>query len=451
MKATLALILSLCLLAILWLSGCGGPAKAEPEAGALPQDGTLPQQDHPGGQDPETGSGAETRPPDGSPAQTARTDAAPTDESASVPGPATEPTADTEPQTPESWSEAKLRQMTLEEKVAQMFIVTPEALTGISGAATVAGETTRASFDRIPVGGILYMGQNLETPAQTRALLSGMRQISLDRTGLVPFLCVDEEGGQVARIGGNPAFGVPKLPPMSELGKTGDPQTAREAGRTIGAYLRGLGFNLDFAPCADVLTNPNNQIVRSRSFGSDAAMVSQMVRAFSEGLLAEGILPCCKHFPGHGGTAEDSHEGFAVLHMDMEQLKNSAELAPFLDAAAWGAPMIMAGHISVPEATGDDRPASLSKTLLDLLRGEELGYEGLIVTDALDMGAISQRCGPGEAAVQAILAGNDLLLEAGNLQESYESVLAAVRDGSIPEDRIDKSVLRILRVKERLS
>ena len=166
--------------------------------------------------------------------------------------------------------------------------------------------------------------------------------------------------------------------------------------------------------------------------------------------MEKGVLPCCKHFPGHGGTAEDSHLGFAVLPMDFETLKKSPELAPFLAAAEWGVPMIMAGHISVPAATGDELPATLSKPLLDLLRGNAVGYEGLIITDAMDMGAITARYSPGQAAVLAIQAGNDLLLQTGHLQEAYNAVLAAVQDGSISPERIDQSVLRILRVKDRL-
>lgn len=437
MKAVIALLLTGLFLSLLCLSGCGTAVQApEPKPGEP--------------QPPETPDSLPADAPELTPVPSALTPEAPTEPAATEPATDAEPPRDTESAPPASWAEAKLAQMTLEEKVAQMFIATPEALTGIHGAATVAGPTTQNAFDRIPVGGILYMAQNLENPTQTKALLAGMREISRERIGLVPFLCVDEEGGPVARIGNNPAFGVPKLPPMAEIGKTGDSQSAKEAGRTIGAYLRELGFNLDFAPCADVLTNPENRIVRSRSFGSDPALVSRMARAFSEGLLEQGVLPCCKHFPGHGGTAEDSHLGFAVLPMDLETLKRSPELAPFLDAAGWGAPMMMAGHISVPQADGDELPASLSKTLMDLLRGDGVGYEGLIVTDALNMGAITQRYGPGEAAVRAVLAGSDLLLEPEALQEAYEAVLAAVRDGTIPEERIDRSVLRILRAKLRL-
>ena len=360
------------------------------------------------------------------------------------------PEAMTVPETTEALSdpvEAMLMEMTLEEKVAQMFLATPEALTGASEAVTKADEALLEALDRIPVGGVLLMGCNLKNPEQVRALCAGLQAASRERSGLPLFLCVDEEGGTVARISGNPAFGVEKIPAMS---KVEDPETARALGQTMGAYLRDLGFNLDFAPVADVLTNPKNTVVKSRSFGSDPERVTELAGALAEGLLAEGVLPCWKHFPGHGGTAEDSHEGFAVLHLDPEAPEEGPELRPFLAAAEAGAPLIMTGHIAVPELDPEGLPASLSPTLLALLRGPERDYEGLLVTDALGMGAITERFGPGEAAVLAVLAGNDLLLASDELEPAYEAVLNAVRDGTISEERIDESVRRILRTKNDL-
>lgn len=343
--------------------------------------------------------------------------------------------------------EEMLIHMSLEEKVAQMFIAAPETLTGASEAVTKADETLLEALDRIPVGGVLLMGCNLKNPDQVRALCAGLQAASRGRVGLPLFLCVDEEGGSVARISGNPDFGVEKIPAMS---KVDDPETARSLGRTMGAYLRDLGLNVDFAPVADVLTNPENQVVKNRSFGSDPEQVTELAGALADGLLAEGVLPCWKHFPGHGGTAEDSHKGFAVLHLDPRTPEESPELQPFLAAAEAGAPMIMTGHIAVPELDPEGLPASLSPTLLALLRGPDRDYDGLLVTDALGMGAITERFSPGEAAVLAVLAGNDLLLASDELEPAYEAVLAAVRDGTISEARIDESVYRILRTKNDL-
>lgn len=354
------------------------------------------------------------------------------------------------PDAPGAAIRARLTEMTVAERAAQMFVVTPEALTGAGRYVTDADDALRAAYERIPAGGVLCMGGNLKDPEQTRSLLAALQDMSREQVGLPIFLCVDEEGGSVSRISGNAAFGQAAVPPMAEVGATGDPEQARQIGRTMGAYLADLGFNVDLAPDADVLTNPDNRVVRDRSFGSDGALVAEMAAALAEGLLEEGILPCYKHFPGHGGTAEDSHKGFAVLHRTRDALLNGQELIPFADAARRGMPMIMTGHISVPETTGNDLPASLSGELIGLLRGPELGYEGLLITDALSMGAITGQYSPGEAAVLAILAGNDLLLVSDGLEEAYSAVLQAIEDGTIPPERIDESVTRILTAKEDL-
>lgn len=361
----------------------------------------------------------------------------------------TEPSAEplTEPAT-EDDAEAELQRqlagLTTEEKVAQLFFVTPEALTQISGAATVAGETTRAAFEEFPVGGILYMGQNLVSPDQAKALLSGMQAISLDRIGLPVFLGVDEEGGSVARISGNSAFAVGPYPNMSSL--DGDTRRAAEIGTELGQYLADLGFNLDFAPVADVLVNPENTVVRERAFSTDAGEVCAMCAAFSDALQAGGVLACYKHFPGHGATTADSHTGSAVSDRTPEQLR-TCELLPFQDATARKIPFLMVGHISLPRVTGDDVPASLSPALVQGLLRQELGYDGVVITDALNMGAIRQRYSPEEAVVQAFLAGNDMLLVSDELPACYQAVLDAVVDGTISTERLDASVLRILRAK----
>lgn len=427
------------LLGLLLLAGCGA------EAGTV-ESQTLPSPEVPGSEAP---ASIQTAVPVTEPSTEPPVTEAPVE-------PSTEPSAETqaptepgpeEAPTPEELADA----MPLEEQVAQMLVVTPEALTGVSGPVTVARDTTRAAFEKLPVGGVLYMGQNLQNPEQVRALLAGMREISLARTGLPPFLCVDEEGGSVARISGNPAFGIEPFPNMAEIGATGDPEQARAVGQRIGGYLRELGFNLDFAPVADVWTNDANRVVRNRAFGRTAEVVIPMARACAEGLMSQGILPCYKHFPGHGGTAEDSHAGYAVLHMDLETLRGSQELRPFADAVEAEIPMIMVGHIALPEATGDDLPASLSATLTQGLLREELGYEGLLITDALNMGAIRNHYSAAETAVLAVQAGNDLLLIADDPEAYRQAILEAVERGEISRERIRESVIRILEAKLRLS
>ena len=336
--------------------------------------------------------------------------------------------------------------MTLREKVAQMIVVRPEVLAGVSGPVTVAREATREAFDRCPVGGIIYMGSNLKNPEQVKQLCSDMQKISMDRIGLPVFLCVDEEGGTVARVSGNRDFGISPVPRMSKIGAAGDPEKAREAGEKIGTYLSGLGFNVDFAPVADVLTNPKNTVVRARSFGSDPELVTEMTGAFFEGLSSKGVLACYKHFPGHGATAEDSHKGFAASKRTLEQLRQS-ELVPFQDAADRGVPFIMSGHITAAKVTGKKTPASLSPELLTGLLREEMGYDGIIITDSLSMGAITKNYSLKKAAVMAVLAGNDMLLMPGSLKTCVSAIVEAVEEGEIPEERIDEAVCRIIRAK----
>ena len=173
------------------------------------------------------------------------------------------------------------------------------------------------------------------------------------------------------------------------MGSTGDSALAYETGVTLGTYLRDLGFNVDFAPDADVLSNPENEVVRYRSFGSDPALVAEMAAAELKGLKEQGVLGCYKHFPGHGATAGDTHAGYAYTDKTLEELM-SCELIPFQRGVEEGVSMIMAGHISLPSVVGDDTPASLSSTMItEVLRGQ-MGYDGIVITDAMNMGAISQ-------------------------------------------------------------
>lgn len=342
----------------------------------------------------------------------------------------------------------KLSEMTLEQKAAQMFIITPESLTGV-GTAVQAGEQTKSCLEKYPVGGIIYMGANVKDPEQISQMLGNTMQYSQEITGLPIFLSVDEEGGTVARVASNSAFDVTDVGNMSDIGATGDAQKAYEAGRTIGAYLHQLGFNLDFAPVADVLTNSENQVVKKRSFGSDAELVSQMVEQEVKGLEEENVLACIKHFPGHGATGGDTHKGTVVISKTLEELKQ-AELIPFEHQIEAGISFVMVGHFSVPNITGDDTPCSLSPAIVtDLLR-DELGYDGIIITDGLDMEAVSDRYSSGEAAVLAVEAGVDMLLMPADFKSAYEGLLAAVKDGRISEERMDESVTRILKVKMQM-
>lgn len=349
-----------------------------------------------------------------------------------------------------SRAESLLATMTLEQKVAQLFCVTPEGLTGIDQA-VAAGDTTAEALENIPVGGLVYFGQNIIGDQQLRDMLSATYEFACAAgAGIPPFLSVDEEGGPlVARVANSGYFDVPSFPSMIEIGATQDASKAAEVGETIGTYLADIGFNLDFAPDADVLTNPDNPVIGERSYGSDPDLVAQMVAAEVEAMHETGVAPCVKHFPGHGDTAGDSHTGAVYSKRTREEIE-SCEFEPFRAAIDASVPLVMVGHIETPNFAADGLPASLSPTMIgDVLRGD-LGFEGVIISDSFAMGAITQNYTADEAAVQFFAAGGDMLLMPEDLQLAYDGVLEAVSAGTLTEERIDKSVMRILIAKENL-
>lgn len=345
----------------------------------------------------------------------------------------------------EQEARALLDQMTVEEKVAQLFYITPDALSGVTGT-TQAGEILRQAYEEYPVGGLVFFSNNLVSEDQLREMTSALKELGEGRVGAAPFLGVDEEGGTVTRIAGTEGFPVEDVGDMSLIGATGDPARAEEVGVTLGAYLSSYGFTMDFAPDADVLVNPDNTVVKSRSFGSDPELTARMTAAETEGLQSQGVLAVLKHFPGHGATSEDSHEGFAWSNRTLEELRQ-CEFLPFQAGIEAGARVVMVGHISLPQVTGDDQPASLSETVMQDLLRQELGFDGIIITDAMNMGAISENYGSGEAAVQSVLAGADMILMPADFHSAYQAVLDAVNSGRISGERLDESVLRILTVK----
>lgn len=335
--------------------------------------------------------------------------------------------------------------LTLEQRVAQMFMITPDALTGVSGA-TRAGDSTRSAFAQYPVGGLVYMSANLTGPDQTTEMLSNMKNFSQDTVGLPIFLGVDEEGGTVTRIASNQEFGVTDVGNMSAVGASGDAQNAYNAGSTIGTYLNNLGFNMDFAPVADVLSNPDNAVVKDRSFGSDSQLVADMVCAEMNGLNEHQIAPVIKHFPGHGATSGDSHDGVVTIEKSLDELMAN-ELIPFQQAINSGASFVMVGHISVPAITGDNTPASLSNAMVTGVLRDQMGFHGVVITDAMNMGAITAGYSSADAAVAAINAGVDIILMPDDFKSAYQGVLDAVANGTISEERINESAARIIKAK----
>ena len=299
--------------------------------------------------------------------------------------------------------------MTLEQKVAQLFIVTPEALVEGVSQVTQAGDMTREGVTAHPVGGIVYFAQNLLDPEQTTTMLANVKQFYADAGNVAPFIAVDEEGGTVVRVADNEAFGAQDVGDASALGSAGDTEAAKRAAEQIADYLMPLGFNLDFAPVADVVDPLRSDTMGLRSLSSDAAVAADMVRAEVEGFRDKKMLCCAKHFPGIGAAAGDSHEGAITIEATNEELE-TVDLVPFRAAIEAGVPMIMVGHVSLPNIVGDSTPAPLSSAVVQGMLRDSLGYTGIIVTDSLSMGAITDYYTPAEAAVAALKAGCDIPL-----------------------------------------
>lgn len=373
---------------------------------------------------------------------------------AADPAPTARPAASAPPTAALTAAPLTAADLTLEEKVGQLFLVRPDALDPArtpqqiedpdAAGATALTDAMRATLARIPVGGVVLFGKNIADAGQLAAFTA-----DLQAAGRVPLLlAVDEEGGAVARLANSGALDLPRYESAAAVGAEG-PEAVRTMYRTIGGYLRDFGFALDFAPVADVNTNPDNPVIGSRAFSADPQTAAACVRAAVEGLGEAGVLACLKHFPGHGDTAQDSHEEAAVTEKTLAALR-SGEWAPFAAGIAAGAPLVMVGHITAPNAlppAESDRLAGFSATVLnDWLRGE-LGFEGLVVTDSLAMGAVTRRYSSGEAALAALQAGADLLLMPADLEGAYTAVVQAVESGRWPESELDARVERILAAK----
>lgn len=371
-----------------------------------------------------------------------------------------EPVEAPEVETPSDGIRLMVETMTLRQKVGQLFMIRPDALdltlsqeeinNENADGTTCLTDTMRQTLEKYPVGGICQFGKNLVEPEQLRRFNADLQAAS----ELPLFLAVDEEGGRVARLANNIAFDLPQYESVAAVGATKDPEAAREMGTTIGGYLREYGFNMNFAPVADVYTNPDNTVIGDRAFSDDGSETAAMAWAMAQGLEEQGVLPTFKHFPGHGDTAQDSHSGLAVATRSREEMLQ-CEWVPFMryssaeDSLPYRA--VMVGHIATPALGSGEVPASFSKAVVtDLLRNELLqGEDVLIVTDSLAMGAVTQQYTPAQAAVLALQAGCDILLMPDSLAEAFDGVMAAVEGGTISRERLDESVARILCYKQQ--
>lgn len=337
-----------------------------------------------------------------------------------------------------------LSDMTLEEKICQMFIVTPEELTGYD-IVTESDEVVRLAVENMPVGGLIYFAENLIYSEQTVSMIEDIQEYARSSgSGIGMFMAVDEEGGFVARV-------------SDQLGEinTGsaaymeDTDEAYQAGADIAEYISKYGFNLDFAPVADVNINPENEL-GSRIFSDDPEIVSVMSGAMTEGIQDSGkVSATLKHFPGLGAEDGNTHsDSYTVIDRTYDELCN-AEFQAFQGGIDAGADFVMVGH-QIMSCTGDNLPSDLSYTVVTEWLRNQLGFEGIIITDSHEMNTISSVYSSGDAAVMAIEAGVDMILMPCDLESAVQEVYDAVYNGYISEERIDESVRRILNTKQKL-
>lgn len=338
-----------------------------------------------------------------------------------------------------------LKEMTLEEKIGQLFIVNLELLDQSQGSYYEFRNLTNPmiqSLRKYHVGGVTLFSRNIETREQTIQLIGG-----LQRNSKYPmFITVDEEGGDVSRIASNDNMGTTKFPSMAQVGKTKDEEYVYEMGSAMGRELAELGFNVNFAPVADVKTNDRNKEIGNRSFGSDAKLVSKFVKQMVRGLQEQNVSAALKHFPGHGDVDKDSHDGAVNVENDIERLRK-IDFVPFKAGVKEGADFLMVSHISISKVTEDTTPASMSSLVMNEMIRLELDFKGIVITDAMNMKAITNEYSSAKAAVASIGAGADVVLMPEELEEAYEAVLKAVKSGKISEKQLNTSVTRILQTK----
>ncbi|MCY4018595.1 MAG: beta-N-acetylhexosaminidase [Chloroflexi bacterium] len=331
--------------------------------------------------------------------------------------------------------------MTLEQKVAQMFMV--------SFFGTQLTEMEAAFLREAQPGAVVLFGRNVESPEQVTALTNAYQQEIMSRGGLPLLIAVDQEGGPIQHL----HDGFTRFPAPMLLTATQDEGLAYDIGAAVAAEMRAVGVNMNLAPVGDLLTNVFNPIINRRAFGSDPNMVAPILTRFIRGMQDNGVAATVKHFPGHGDTSEDSHLELPAIHHDRTRL-DSVELRPFVAAIDAGVSTVMVAHIWYSAFDAEALPASLSVKVVEGLLREELGYDGIIMTDALDMDAVDTEYDPSEASIRAIEAGNDLIAIGAHvgtqrIREAINDVVEAVRAGRIALDRIDNSLERILRVKQR--
>lgn len=362
--------------------------------------------------------------------------AQPTEEPTPTAEPTPEPTP--EPDPTEVRAREILEAMSLHEKICQMMIVYPEDVAGVERV-SISGPLMESGLKSWPVGGLVYAAKNLEDSQQVKDMTSGAQE----RSALGLFICVDEEGGRVGRLMNN--IGTTKLDAMFTYRDQGT-DTAYSNALTIGRDIAAHGFNVDFAPVADVWSNPENTAIGDRAYSDDFEQAAELVASAVKGFTDAGVISSLKHFPGHGDTSEDSHFGGAYTDKTLEELRTQ-EFLPFVAGIDAGAEMVMVSHVTVSSVT--DVPATVSGEIItDILRGE-LGFDGVVITDSLAMAALTGKYSTSEIVKMCVDAGVDILLGPGSLSSAVSALKAAVSSGEISRERIDESVMRILLLKLR--
>ena len=340
--------------------------------------------------------------------------------------------------------------MTLEEKIGQLFMpvmagshaTTVTTLEGQENQNLFGLATPAEIVARYKLGGVIYLGPNIVSADQVSSLSAGLQTAALDETGIGLLVAVDQEGGRVTRI----TDGVTVFPPAAVL--AGDVDAVREAGYLTGRQVSGQGINVVLAPVADIAAAGTEGAIGSRSYGEDPVLVADMVAAAIQGLQGSGVAAVVKHWPGHGATQVDSHLTLPQLDVSRGEW-DARERIPFEAAIEQDVAVVLVGHLALPELDPGGDPATVSPILIDQLLREELGFEGVVMTDALNMGAVSG-IGRGRVVVEAIAAGADILLVPPDLPTAFEAMVTAVESGELDIDRVDHSVVRVLTLKQRL-
>lgn len=340
---------------------------------------------------------------------------------------------------------AYMENMTVEEKAGQLFVVNLELIDNRNGSFyewKKFTKTMKKSMEKYHIGGVILFSRNIANRKQTKKLIN-----RLQKNSSIPlFITVDEEGGDVSRIAGNEKMKTTVFPSMEEIGKKEDESYVYKMGQTIASEIKELGFNTDFAPVADVRTSELNLEIGSRSFGGEPDKVAKMVSAFVKGMQQQNISAALKHFPGQGSSSGDTHIESVNIDSSITSLRKN-DFVPFEAGIEAGADFVMVSHISVSKVTETAQPASMSGLIMETILRDELGFQGVVITDAMDMASITETYTPAEAAYGAVSGGADIVLMPEELDAAYNEILNKINDGTISKERLDASVLRILTVK----